>query len=355
MYPHIADLILSHAPFASLLALRHASRAVRDRVDTILVRQLVMYPEAAAHFGTYHGGEYHRLPRSDWHDVPVLLDAVRAIDLVPPLPAKCKHGYDSSRSIECLCGDGSDSESSFDQDDYNEAARTYVCFHPGILDQYNLLREAFCTYCFSGHRPLSPLHATLASKLLHVELVRQWDEHDPRKPIETVTSISFVPFFSFSSTCEGNGYSPERGAPLELIAMRNDILTLVLRFDSVTPHTLVDTRPGAILVRFHTGYLLSLIPEQAIHLPSGFAETVDICVHHSLRLLVVVNDDAPAAFGVEDVLEAVRLVPPELAPPPIFETWLEEKVAAISEDEYREWLGVPTHAIEQHAPPPRLF
>ncbi len=91
MYPHLADLIIAHAPFASLFALRHASRAVRDRVDTTLVRHVVVCPEAAAHFGTYHRGEYHRLPRSDWYEVRVLLDAVRVIDLAPPLPPICKH------------------------------------------------------------------------------------------------------------------------------------------------------------------------------------------------------------------------------------------------------------------------
>ncbi|BEJ13897.1 hypothetical protein CspHIS471_0310710 [Cutaneotrichosporon sp. HIS471] len=118
-YPHILDSILDHASFGTLLALRGASRALRDRADANLVAHVaivIMHPpfppgsvgpmaslstksfdvdKWRAKLGEVHDyhttawpviqarrdGEYCRIPRNCWMDVPTLGAAVRVLEL----------------------------------------------------------------------------------------------------------------------------------------------------------------------------------------------------------------------------------------------------------------------------------
>ncbi|GMK53812.1 hypothetical protein CspeluHIS016_0103980 [Cutaneotrichosporon spelunceum] len=77
-YPHILDSILAHAPYASLLALRTASRELRDRVDAHFVAHIAFFgPDICGALK----GQQVRIPRAEWWDVPAVADAVRLVDI----------------------------------------------------------------------------------------------------------------------------------------------------------------------------------------------------------------------------------------------------------------------------------
>lgn len=90
-YPHIFERIFAHAPYASLLALRAASRELRDRVDRRLISHIAIKinDDGEQRLGmvrdylwTVHDGSSRRgIPRRGWHDNPSFMDAVRTVDL----------------------------------------------------------------------------------------------------------------------------------------------------------------------------------------------------------------------------------------------------------------------------------
>jgi hypothetical protein len=77
-HPHILDAMLAHAPYPALLALRAASRTLRDRVDALLVPHIAFLGDDLR---AVWRGAHVRIPRAGWWDVPTLADAVRTVGL----------------------------------------------------------------------------------------------------------------------------------------------------------------------------------------------------------------------------------------------------------------------------------
>ncbi|BEJ17698.1 hypothetical protein CspHIS471_0610990 [Cutaneotrichosporon sp. HIS471] len=79
VYPHLLDRVIDLAPYGSLVALRAASRDIRDRADAILASgHLIVGNDVRCH----HGG---RLPAfANWTGGPLTLTPCKAVDLMNP-------------------------------------------------------------------------------------------------------------------------------------------------------------------------------------------------------------------------------------------------------------------------------
>jgi hypothetical protein len=113
-FPHLFDAIVKFAPYHSLLALRTASRATRDRVDAALVSHVAIIPPAFAppvsswdlrrsqlspgppcmpwspfkvhdYLCAVYDGEHRATPRKGWYRCPSLCDSVRIMDVHSPV------------------------------------------------------------------------------------------------------------------------------------------------------------------------------------------------------------------------------------------------------------------------------
>ncbi len=97
-HPHILDAMLAHAPYPALLALRAASRTLRDRVDSLLLPHIAFLGDDLR---AVWRGKHVRIPRAEWWDVPTLADAVRTVDLAGgPEEAWTAH----ATKERCWCG-----------------------------------------------------------------------------------------------------------------------------------------------------------------------------------------------------------------------------------------------------------
>lgn len=94
-FPHFHDLIVGFAPRASLIALRAASRRLRDLCDARLVRHIV-FTERGVETPT------GRIPSEDWYERPEIAQSVAFVDLL--LVKKRPADVDPEA---CFCTDGS--------------------------------------------------------------------------------------------------------------------------------------------------------------------------------------------------------------------------------------------------------
>lgn len=78
MYPHIMDKIIAAAPFASLLALRAASKDMCTRIDKRLVDHVLLWSDGRM---ASRLAPHKRLPRHDWDRYPELAEALRVVDI----------------------------------------------------------------------------------------------------------------------------------------------------------------------------------------------------------------------------------------------------------------------------------
>lgn len=72
-YPHILDLVVKHAPRASLIALRAASRVLRDRVDPLFMDEVTVSFNYDRQIGLYR-----HTTESVWGPIPAFCDWAKA-------------------------------------------------------------------------------------------------------------------------------------------------------------------------------------------------------------------------------------------------------------------------------------
>lgn len=79
-FPHIMDKIVAHAPYRSLLALRAASKALRKRIDTLILEHILIWPKGRT---SSRRGPHYRLPWADFAEDVWRVKCVRVVDVHP--------------------------------------------------------------------------------------------------------------------------------------------------------------------------------------------------------------------------------------------------------------------------------
>jgi hypothetical protein len=313
-YPHLADRIISHAPFASLLALRGASRGLRDYIDSILVCHIVIYPDAGRRsFGTFRKGEYHRLPRGDWYTRPELLYAVRVVDLPPP-----PHGQPPTNGAGWgrPLGQGRGSTGG-----HNRGVEV----------------TSHCSWCDRSHQRPSPFLKALAQSLHHVQIVRRWNAHSPCGGVKTRVIINFVDDVHHNP-CRQDNHPP--AAARELWVSGGEEASTILQIYADPPHQPPRKGAATVAVRYTSPEPL-LSTELAVDVRLAMKQ----CEQrrgYALRVAVP-HSFLAGESGVEGLCDKMAVLG---SVGPVYEKRLPPYAKIIGEDEYRSWLGVTPAAVE---------
>lgn len=310
-HPHVLDAILTHAPYPSLLALRAVSRALRDRVDAMLVPHIALLADQIC---AVWEGKHVRIPRADWWDVSALADAVRIVDL----NSGAAHWWDVVAVADILRG-------------MPELSRTEAQTRPDIP----LPPTGEVTVCRCKAQEEDPR----TTKFHRVQLVREWGAHRCVR-VASPRRVTFVPPGELAYQPIWAPVHVVQCAPGELglgckpVGLDELVIRAQPSIDNATTAlpTVLCFDVACALVQ--TGRC-TLVGWTELPFIRRWADECNVAVPYHIKRVVAAS------------LTAMSYVEMEEAP-----GFVEKHLRLLSEDEYRAEIGEDMYALEAYSAPP---
>ncbi|BEJ13905.1 hypothetical protein CspHIS471_0310790 [Cutaneotrichosporon sp. HIS471] len=328
-HPYILDILVNNVPHAGLLALRTASRPLRDAIDKLLVTHVAVYHSSSMVMANLPDG-HKRIPRSNWLDLPELTGAVQVVDMIAT-----QEDEETARI-------------------YNvERAEAIRLRRQHRMSNPPPIGPPRC-WCNQDTVDTSSFNLYLSMRLKHVDLIRRWRGHRCRQLIKAQRTITFLPAVTVNPTQAFlNGDAGTSSCHIVHIGYTPTPVFQHHNFPQLVDHIIVRIAPPANTDR----------TEEPAALYSAGQETHPVSTLIGLLARQISNRVAITLVG----LERWRLSPYEAyfrsevkfgllnclqyfehVPEKDAKRWVDRYVCVLTEEEYRKQVGKWWYVLEAH-------